>query len=175
MSVYNANLFDLELNEIDIQSYLLLQSDIAQPKSNLAGYFNVDDIDYLTNMDLLMMTQYWRRFNWLTVEALVDNMTTRNIEDSYTIIGKVVNRFTKNPVKANVILTAMDQRGGFVNTSHATEDDGLFVFRGLDLRDTTDMVIQAGTYRKPSKKERKKDNVIIRGSKEVLVDWIRYE
>jgi len=175
MSVYNANLLDLELNDLDMRSYLLLQSDMVQPIHNLASYFDKDNKDYLVNMDLLMMTQYWRRFNWLTMDAMVEHMAESTIEESYTIIGKVVNRYTKNPVKANVILTALDENGGFVNTSHATGDDGLFMFRGLDLRDTTDMFIQAGTYRKPSKREKKKDNVVIRGSKEVLVDWIRYE
>jgi len=175
MSAYNANLVLQEINGLDIQNYLLVQSDIKEPITDLSGYFESGSTTNWADIDLLMMSHQWRRFNWLSLEEELNAKMVFPKESGYSIMGKVVNRFTNKPVKADVMLTAMNKRNDFINASLVTADDGLFVFNGLDLVDSTDIFIESGKKRKAKKNKKNVGKVAIRGDQNVDIDWIQYE
>src|SRR5690606_27205252 len=64
VSVYDADSDDRAAREESIFSGLLLTSDRRGYNHNPAWYFNTDEVAYQDLLDLAMMTQGWRSFDW---------------------------------------------------------------------------------------------------------------
>ena len=68
ISVTDADLNPVSLNEENIYSQLLLTSDLKGYVYNPAYYFSNTSDSVKQHLDLVMMTNGWRRFKW---EALL--------------------------------------------------------------------------------------------------------
>ncbi len=66
MSVFRLDSLQ-QLPESDISAYLLLASEVKGPVENTALYFSGDQERSKQALDLLLLTQGWRRFNWDSV------------------------------------------------------------------------------------------------------------
>ncbi len=76
MSVINKEVVDLSVQTENILSYMLLSSDVKNPNGikgfieNPLYYFDKNNKSAIQHLDLLLMTQGWRRYTWQ--EVLVD-------------------------------------------------------------------------------------------------------
>lgn len=104
LSISDADNSLLSVREENIFSNLLLTSDLKGYIHNPAYYFSSDDDSVKTALDLVMMTNGWRRFKWA---ELSQQRTTANADKdgSYiTISGKVTLRDTRKPFAEKPVL-----------------------------------------------------------------------
>ncbi|MBK6380722.1 MAG: hypothetical protein IPF72_13925 [Chitinophagaceae bacterium] len=137
---------DAELNPglagDNIFSRLLLTDDIKGYVHNPAYYFSGDADSVADHLDLVMMTNGWRRFKWQ------DALTGRYPEIKYlpenfiSIDGQVkgLNQTTLAGKEINGILEFKDKRREFLITP--VQPDGKFSFSGMIFYDTAKLFYQ---------------------------------
>jgi hypothetical protein len=134
ISVTDAGLNPITKNEESIYSQLLLSSDLKGTIYNAAYYFSGDADSVKEHLDLVMMTNGWRRFKW--DDVLNSNWPKiKNLPENYlTINGKILGLSrallyqkeltgilkTKNG-STNVFSMPVSEKGEFIQ-------DGLFFF-----------------------------------------------
>lgn len=128
----------------NIISRLLLSSEIKGHIHNPAYYFASDEDSVSRHLDLVMLTNGWRRFVWDEVLAGKTPILKYAHDSGYlTIAGKIDNLSDKKIKKAelmNLILMAKDSAKQFLFTPlHA---DGSFREDNLILFDTTKVFYQ---------------------------------
>ena len=125
----------------NIISYLLLSSDLRGIVEQPAYYFDTTKTDRKIKLDLLMMTQGWRRFNW--ADVLQENHTApaRFVEQGFSIQGEVKkgNKKIGDKVMLSVFLT-----NDSINTFLSTEsgESGLFSLDNLVFKDSLNVRLQ---------------------------------
>jgi hypothetical protein len=139
-----------------IQSYFLLSSDVKLQRdrqayfSDLRGsveqpasYFDPANEQAAANLDLLLMTQGWRRFTWKDVLRKDYPPTSYPLETGFIIAGKVAQpngQQSKKPVNVTLMLSSGN---GERNIWMAEADaSGRFLFQGLEYSDTTGVLVQ---------------------------------
>jgi TonB-dependent Receptor Plug Domain len=128
-------------SSVNILTSLLLTSDIRGYIHNPAFYF--DDSNPLAefSLDLLMMTNGWRRYNIPEVVAGKFGELTYPPRQGMEISGSVRTLIMGKPVeKATVV--AFSWESGYIEETQ-TDSDGRFAFRGIEFPDSTRFVIQA--------------------------------
>ncbi|OJJ14500.1 hypothetical protein BKI52_42745 [marine bacterium AO1-C] len=127
-------------NQTNILSNLLLTSDLKGFIENPGFYFKNKKKETRQALDLLMMTQGWRKFTWAKV--LKDNKKTPkiNIEQGLTISGKLTTKSGK-PV-ANGIVTVLAPQVNLVQTT-VSDEKGRFAFKNLILFNFSKGIIKA--------------------------------
>ena len=124
----------------DIQSYLLLSSDLKGYIESPQEYFSDNSMQSREKADLLMLTQGWRRFN--TAEIAKANYPAQPfyMEVGQAVTGKVVNLFRK-PVKGNDVMML----SGYKNQIRISRTDSLgqYNFEGIEFPDSTNIIIKA--------------------------------
>ncbi len=140
-----------EQNENTILSDLLLTSDLRGNIESPNYYFtNITDKTN-ADLDLLMLTQGYRRFEWKQILNNTDQAMLYQPEKSLTISGKI----TKNgkPVP-NGKITLFTTSGGAFLLDTLSDANGRFVFRDLQFGDSTKFVVQ-------SKVTKGQDNIVL--------------
>ena len=129
-----------ENNENTILNNLLLTSELKGYVEQPNYYFTDTSANVAKNLDLLMLTQGYRRFTWRQV--LDDNNTPLPYqpEKALEISGKVENLLGK-PL-ANAIITLLPAKGGGLQ-GNVTDDKGIFHFSNLIFTDTAHFVLSA--------------------------------
>ncbi|WP_421763744.1 TonB-dependent receptor plug domain-containing protein [Ekhidna sp.] len=130
-----------EFNE-NIVNYLMFTSDLVGTVVD-PGYYLQKNKASFRSMDLLLMTQGWRRFNWEEV-LTYDEKGTPNFwaEDGIIFSGQVMDYFKRDlPRESQVSLSILDNQLGFVQGE--TDEQGRFFFSGNDFYDSTDLLFQA--------------------------------
>jgi hypothetical protein len=142
MTITDNTVIERDLNENNIVSHLLLCSDIKGEIEHPGYYFAAHDNLRKKNMDILMMTQGWRRFVWKDI--LNDSVPSLShmMENGLSISGTVSN-FTNHdkPEKAKVSISSISQ--AYIDDEVASNSLGKFVFTGYDFTDSTELIIQA--------------------------------
>lgn len=143
LAVTDANQDVFRPNGMNVISSLLLSSDLEGYVEDPGYYFDPANDDSPVKLDILMMTQGWRRFKW--EEILKDSLTKPQwyVEGGFSIEGQVTRLNSKLPGKVNltIMMTGRDSTQGFGTTQ--TSEQGLFNIFNLDIRDTTKVFIQA--------------------------------
>ncbi len=121
---------------------LLLSSDLKGYIENPAWYFQKNDKEHLTAVDLLMLTQGWRRYNW-KVRTGVEPFTVKEpIEEGLMLDGEVRSILLKKPVK-DVKVNFWMMRGNNAQQGRClTDSAGKFFFQISEKYDTWEMNIQ---------------------------------
>ena len=124
----------------NIVSYFLMTSDIKGHIEDPAAYFTDNSASTREKMDILMLTQGWRRFNTSNV---VKGQMAKHIyylEQGQGLSGKVTNILGKPPKKCDVIALT-----GYKNTIRITQTDSLgrFLFDGIEFPDSTSFILKA--------------------------------
>ncbi len=116
----------------NIQSYLLLSSELAGKVEDAAHYFDPANAHRLEQLDLLLSTQGWRSFVWR-------QMADTSIHISYlpeagiTISGRVRELFINKPLpNMNITLQASGARGDRL-LSAKTDSAGRYYVDGVQL------------------------------------------
>ncbi|MDW3649728.1 MAG: hypothetical protein R8P61_21840 [Bacteroidia bacterium] len=153
LSVYDLSYQKSLKDGLDIESYLLLQSDLKGRIQNIGQYFKDHDLRSQLLLDHLMMTHGWRRFSWTSVLAGESPDLVFPTEEKISIVGKITQHNSDKVLKADVFFNILsgDQ---FAALNLTTEEDGVFYFSGFDFTDTTSILLQANEFNS-KKKERK--------------------
>jgi hypothetical protein len=154
VSVTDAGQLSKDPKSENIESYLLLSSDVKEQLDqevrgkleSPAYYFDEKNSNAEVHLDLLLMTQGWRRFTWRDLIAEKTPVLSHRIENGITVSGKVLQPNglpAKKPVEIILLFP-----GGAVTTSSG--DSGEFVVHDLDLLDSARVIVQ-GTKTKGGK------------------------
>jgi hypothetical protein len=137
----------------NIKSHFYLISDIApsvmsdqrkETIKNPAYYFNEANKLAFYHLDLLLMTQGWRRFLWRDVTKDDNIKPAFTIEDGLTVKGQVLRlngKAVRDSVKLILMSVSKNQQGIFA--AGTSQPDGKFEFSGIDVYDSATVVVQA--------------------------------
>ncbi|MEO6524724.1 MAG: TonB-dependent receptor [Mucilaginibacter sp.] len=146
-----------ESSESTILSNILLSSDIKGYIEKPNYYFtNIND-KTKADLDLLMLTQGYRRFAWKQI--LTDNFTPLafETEKSLNIVGHIKTLGGKPIPNGKVMLVS--NKGGVFATDTTSDAQGRFVFDNLIFTDSIKFVIQARTAKDRKNVEIELDNI----------------
>jgi hypothetical protein len=129
----------------NIESYLMLTSDVENLHREIRGvieapayYFDRSNNSALVHLDLLLMTQGWRRFRWNDV--LTGNVpSSKHLFERGIAIGGQVLLPNGKPSKKPIELTIMIRGGFFQETA---DENGHFTLYDLDFTDSTSILVQ---------------------------------
>ncbi|MBD2701795.1 TonB-dependent receptor plug domain-containing protein [Spirosoma sp. BT702] len=134
---------ETDSNGTTIVSHLLLSSDLTGNIEQPDYYFNPTHTDRWIQLDLLLMTQGWRRFAWSNV--LTGNVPPVKypVEEGLSLTGRVVRPNQKDvggKVALTFVLSRRDSTRSFLMGE--TDEAGNYGAYGLDFSDTTTVFIQ---------------------------------
>jgi hypothetical protein len=111
----------------NISSWFLLESDIRGPIEEPSYYFDPSNPERLKDLDLLLLTQGWRDFEWKYKTMIYPP------ENGFTISGSVRKKFADKPLTNSIVNIAIFKSGkpliGFV----PVDSSGRFSLKGVDL------------------------------------------
>jgi len=139
-SVINESLIPTnEIKEPTIFSQLLLSSELSGAINDPAYYFKKDDKAVSANLDMLMLTQGYRKLEW---KKLLDTAKQAKFaaEGGLTISGIVKDMSGKPVINGHVSLLVLGQR---ITADTVTDNTGRFAFTGIDISDTSSVILKA--------------------------------
>jgi TonB-dependent SusC/RagA subfamily outer membrane receptor len=145
VSVIDENILPLNRNEeSSILSNLLLTSEVKGYIEEPNYYFEHADQDTRSNLDILLMTQGFRRFTWK--QLLYDKMPpVKFIPEKYLNISGTIRSSSGKPVK-NESVFVTEPAGNGPQLTQVTDSAGRFTFKNLLFSDTAHLVFTAKKY-----------------------------
>ena len=123
----------------NILTYLLLTSDLRGTIENPTVYFKNDNASAWA-LDMLMLTQGWRRYNVAELVQGRFSYPTTPIEAGAELAGTVKSLLLRRPVE-NIDITMLSDKGAFDATK--TDKDGRFYLNIGDMPDSTRFIVSA--------------------------------
>jgi len=156
ISVTDSHTVKLDTLADNILSYLILSSDIKGYIENPASYFTENSFEAREKMDVLMLTQGWRRFNTSDVTKGKSYLPAHFLEVSQVLSGKTKNVFGKPSKNCDVILYS-----DYYNLIRTTQTDSLgrYFFDGLEFPDSTNFLVKANKAKSIADVEIEPDSV----------------
>lgn len=139
MSVFDANLVQNDQLDYSIKANLLLTSDLKGYIKNPSQYLKNDE-ESKRHVDLLMMVNGWRRFNWATINSATDEPLYA-FEQSIELIGSMTKK-NGSVVKGGRVLLLNAGQKAKAPKFVATDETGSFRFDNLHFYDTTGLILQ---------------------------------
>ena len=139
LSVTDAASVALDENAPNIFSYMLLSSDLKGEVEDPGAYFTADGKARLERLDLLMLTNGWRRYS---LDAVLRHDFPRimyPVEDSQRICGSVFGLFGRARKPSIVVMNTQTKQ---VEAFELNESNN-FIISGLDAFSTTTYIVQA--------------------------------
>lgn len=134
---------EADSNGATITSHLLLSSDLPGVIEQPASYFDPANKNRLPQLDLLLMTQGWRRFVWSDVLAGTVPAMKYPLEQGLSLTGRVVRSNQKNiGGKVNLTFFLIKRDSSRSILMGETDEAGYYAAYDLDLTDTTTVLIQ---------------------------------
>ncbi|TCC93406.1 hypothetical protein EZ428_01135 [Pedobacter frigiditerrae] len=127
------------LNEDNIISYFLLQSNVRGLIEDPSWYFNDEETHTLQALDHLLLTQAWVGYNWDKILSQAHNPTYK-AEKGNVIEGRLTN-LVKKPVP-NINLTLLSLGRNILVMDTISNADGKFLFKDLPLLDSVSYTIK---------------------------------
>lgn len=124
-----------------IENYLLLTSDLKGTIESPDFYFTGTKEAYKA-LDLLMLTHGWSRFDWTSLLDSDDFSPKHLPEKGLKVTGRVSNFYNDKDLKEPLIGVTIPSIG-VLNETFKINQDGTFQIGGLQLMDSTQMIIQA--------------------------------
>lgn len=112
---------------------LLLGSELKGYIHNIDHYLEADDPSHRTDLDLLLCTQGWRKYDWEAMTRPQDFEIKHHIEEGIMVTGNLtstVRNRKKEGVKIKVFL--FNEAGYHLNASTFTDSLGRFAFQAED-------------------------------------------
>lgn len=107
---------------------LLLSSELKGYIENPMQYFVNEDVETLSKLDLLMMVQGWRRYNWQAMAGAIPFEVKHYAEEGLPIMGKVLNGSGKKVREKAELTFWLTHDGKKVFGSTPVDEDGGFSF-----------------------------------------------
>ena len=111
----------------NISSWFLLESDIHGPVEEPSYYFDASNPERLTDLDLLLLTQGWRDFEWKYKTMVYPP------ENGFTISGRVRKKLADASVKNSVVNIAIFKTGKPLIGVLPVDSSGRFCLKGADI------------------------------------------
>lgn len=146
-----------EANESSIFSTLLLTSDLKGYIEKPNYYFTNVSNETKANLDVLMLTQGYRRFEWKQLLADKFIPIVFKPEKSLEVTGHL-KTFGGKPVP-NGKVTLISTAGGMFLLDTVADAEGKFIFKNLVFRDSLKFIIQARTAKDRKNLDITLDNV----------------
>lgn len=121
-----------------ISSWFLLESDIRGPVENPSYYFDPSDPERLLHLDLLLLTQGWRDFQWK-----YDNTNYYPPEYGFTVSGGLRKLNVNKPLTDSRVNIGIFDRKGSLITATETDSSGRFRLDDIDLTGEAALVVTA--------------------------------
>lgn len=114
----------------NLQTYLLLTSDLKGYIHRPDYYFEADDSVHRTALDLLMMTQGWRRYAWKQLAGVEKFKKAHFVEEGLTLQGQVIHPKRKKEYLSDIRVGAIVSEGKEVlqKGNMITDEEGRFTF-----------------------------------------------
>lgn len=168
LSVRSNYLERATANNDNIQSYLLLSSDIKGVIENPTAYFIDTEKATIANLDLLLLTQGWRRFVWQDALKIPIEKLPYQPEQSLSIAGEITKKdVVDKPVKAVGFLSELSANLSMIDFE--TNSAGQFSIDGLQAVNGTEMILQAAILDKKQQKV-KKGSYILKGNRAINIE-----
>ncbi|MBW4890772.1 hypothetical protein KXQ82_13660 [Mucilaginibacter sp. HMF5004] len=130
MAVVDAGIVPVQ--DEDIQSYLLLRSEIRGDIEQAGRYFDTTNANRIKQLDMLLLTQGWREYTWRRLADSVLKITYQP-ERGITITGKVKEVWSEKPApNLNITLFANKATGAKLFSAR-TDEKGLFSIDGVNM------------------------------------------
>jgi hypothetical protein len=158
LSIYDTKSDDTTNHPIDINTYMLLTSDLKGSVEDPGYYFKDTSVTTRQHTDMLMMTHGWSRFDWKK-DILSDSIIkfAYQKEKSLSIGGQVLKVIADKPaIGSQVVL--MIKNGDLVIAK--TNNEAKFFIKDLFFYDTTAITIQTNNENKKITNYRLKLNPI---------------
>ena len=139
VSVTDADLLKQDKSADNIFSYMLLNSELKGHIENPTYYFEADDESHNANLDLVMLTHGWRRYNVDDILAGKKPRLYHPFESEQSITGKVVGNIGKAKNPSVMIFRNRKEYLGV----HGLNSTNRFFITGVDSPDTTVYILQA--------------------------------
>lgn len=154
IAVYDQLLATRPMYDLDIRSFFWLQSDLRGRVVDPSYYFAQNDARHRKDLNLLLMTQGWRRFNWDVMRGEKNFALKYLPENGFTIKGKTTRFLNENKGRTGeVFLSGMGKTFEMIHTQ--SDEDGYFTFTDLQIRDTAAFVLQGNREMENGKKKQK--------------------
>ncbi len=111
----------------NISSWFLLESDVRGPVEEPSYYFDPSNPDRLKDLDLLLLTQGWRDFEWKYKTMIYPP------ENGFTISGRVRKKFADKPLTNSIVNIAIFKSGKPLIGLVPLDSSGRFSLKGVDL------------------------------------------
>ncbi|MBE7178828.1 MAG: TonB-dependent receptor plug domain-containing protein, partial [Mucilaginibacter polytrichastri] len=157
ISVTDAGLVPPDAAESNILTNILLTSDIRGYVENPNYYFENYNDKKRSDLDMLMLTQGYRRFEWRQVMNNIFPALSFQPEKGLQISGRVTTTGRK-PVP-NGKVTLFSTSGGATVIDTVTDAQGRFSFNNILFPDSTKFVVQARTEKNKKNVEIELDGV----------------
>ncbi|MDW3193424.1 MAG: TonB-dependent receptor plug domain-containing protein [Cytophagales bacterium] len=140
-------------NQVTIDSYLNALSDLKGRIQDPGYYFDKGNPDRMQHLDLLMLTQGWRRFVWS--DLLDGQLPEINYfaEKGFSIEGKLVDYYKRSKTKSGTVVLSFLENLLF-NEEASADEYGNFYFDGLTISDSVTVMVQAMRKGKKDKSKR---------------------
>jgi hypothetical protein len=143
IAVTNSSVVTPDLdNESNIYTSLLLTSDLIGYVEKPNRYFLSNDKKAKANLDLLMLTQGWRKIEWNKIAASQFPIIAYQPEKTIKISGTITKG--GKPV-ANGKVSLFSNSGGFFATDTLSDANGRFSFNDIVFGDNVKFLVQART------------------------------
>jgi len=157
-----------ENNEATIFTDLLLSPELRGNVYDPGYYFAHNDDQTRADLDLLMLTQGFRKLDWKKMD---DAANGANVSYGFTISGRVTTK-NKPAVRARIVLLIPET---VFALDTLTDADGRFSFTNLDLQGKTRIVIKASSEKTKNldvsiDKPEAAQKLAMRASNEVISD-----
>lgn len=139
MSVFDANLVQNDQLDYSIKANLLLTSDLKGHIKNPSQYLK-DDEESKKSVDLLMLVNGWRRFNWEDLDNTLEE-PLYPFEQSVQLVGNMTKKNGSIVKDGRVFLLNAGQKAKAPKFIF-TDETGNFGFGDLDFYDTTRLVLK---------------------------------
>lgn len=141
VAVTNEGKMPVDSNsESTILNYLLLSSDLKGNIEQPNYYFGASG-EAFSDLDLLMLTQGYRSFEWKTVLNNTDTIPQYHPEKLLSINGTVKTLNGKPVPHAEIALVGLRQ---MVVRDTTADSNGNFAFNNLSITDTAKLLLRAG-------------------------------
>ena len=124
---------ELGADGTDINTELLLCSDLKGYIHKPEYYFEANDETHRQALDLLMMVQGWRRYAWKEMSGVEPFVLKQPVEDGLLVDGRIVDNSSKHKGKEGMDVNLMIMLGGtFVSGDTKSAADGSFALLAPD-------------------------------------------
>lgn len=120
-----------------ISSWFLLESDVRGPIEEPSYYFDQSNPDRLKNLDLLLLTQGWRDFEWKS--RVMKYMP----ESGFTISGRLRKLLVDVPLKNHIVTIGIFQAEKSIITNVSTDSTGRFSLDLENLSGSARLIVSA--------------------------------